>query len=182
MQNNLVYDNTNFGIYVHGAGTSGNLGTRVINNTVHHEVGSAIRLENNGNNVVLYNNLIYINGGLGLEVIGNVTGYDSNYNDIFPARVGANVGKYLSQPNSATLADWQTASGKDANSQSADPLFIDINGGDNILGWEQPDPQSQFADFGSGRQFPLETRFARHRHRGWRSGTGPGCRWQQSRG
>src|SRR6185436_4817471 len=52
IQNNLVYDNDNYGIYVHAAGIS----TLLVNNTVHHEVGSAVRLENNGNNVRLFNN------------------------------------------------------------------------------------------------------------------------------
>src|SRR5207249_1908964 len=88
VQNNLVYENSNFGIYVHAAGTSGSNGTLIVNNTVYHDVGSAIKLENNGNNVRLYNNIIVINSGLGLEVIGNVTGFDSNYNDIFPSRPG----------------------------------------------------------------------------------------------
>jgi len=156
IENNLVYDNANYGIYVHGAGANNSNGTQLINNTVHHEVGSAIRLENNGNNVHLYNNIVYINGGFGIEVIGNVTGYDSNYNDIFPARTGALVGKFLTNTNSATLAQWQTASGKDANTKSVDPLFIDIDGGDNLLGWEQPDPQHQFADFGLDDNFHLK--------------------------
>src|SRR5207247_1120752 len=69
--NNLVYANTNQGIYVHNAGTSGSTGVQLINNTVHHDVGSAIRIENNGPNVRLFNNIIVINGGLGIEVIGN---------------------------------------------------------------------------------------------------------------
>ncbi len=155
VQNNLVYDNTNQGIYVHGAGTSGNPGVLIVNNTVQHEVGSALKLENNGNNVRVYNNIIVINGGLGMEVIGNVTGFDSNYNDIFPARAGANIGKYLTNANSATLASWQTATGKDASSKSGDPLFIDINGADNLFGWERPDPQSPFADFGLDDNFHL---------------------------
>ena len=155
VQGNLVYDNTNSGIYVRAAATSGTPGVRIINNTVHHEVGSAVKFENNGNNMKLFNNVIYINGGLGIEVIGNVTGFDSNYNDIFPARPAANVGKWLAQPNSATLAAWQAASTEDANSRAVDPLFIDINGGDNIFGWEQPDPFSQFADFGQDDNFHL---------------------------
>jgi hypothetical protein len=155
VQDNLVYDNTNYGIYLHGAGSSGTPGTLVLNNTVMHEVGSAVRLENNGNNVRLYNNILYINGGLGIELIGNAAGFDSNYNDIYPGRPGANVGRFQSVAISATLAAWQAASGEDANSKSADPLFLDTNGGDNILGWEQPDPQSQFADFGGDDNFHL---------------------------
>ena len=154
--NNLVYANTNQGIYVHNAGTSGSTGVQLINNTVHHDVGSAIRIENNGPNVRLFNNIIVINGGLGIEVIGNAAGFDSDFNDIFPAKPGASVGKFLAAATSATLAAWRTASGKDASSLSVDPLFIDLNGADNLLGWTQPDPQAQFADFGRDDNFHLK--------------------------
>ena len=88
---------------------------KLISNTVFHDNGSAIKLENNGANINLYNNIIQINGGFGIEVIGGTTGYDSNYNDIFLGRPGANTGRWLGA-TSVTLANWKTASGKDAAS------------------------------------------------------------------
>jgi parallel beta-helix repeat protein len=155
ISNNVVYDNANQGIFVHDSNIGGSTPLQIVNNTVYHDVGDAIKLQNNGANIHLYNNIIFINAGLGIEVIGGVTGFDSNYNDIFPGKPGASVGKYLASPTSATLAAWRTATGTDANSISADPVFIDINGPDNLLGWEQPDPQSQFADYGKDDNFHL---------------------------
>ena len=64
-------------------------------------------------------------------VPGNITGYmfmllytnppTSDYNDIFVNGVGGVVG--FSTSDQLTLGDWQSASGQDANSISADPLF-----------------------------------------------------------
>ncbi len=48
----------------------------------------------------------------------------SDYNDLY-APYG-NIGR-ISTTNYATLADWQTASGQDANSISADPVFVSNN-------------------------------------------------------
>ncbi|HEV8606351.1 MAG TPA: right-handed parallel beta-helix repeat-containing protein [Tepidisphaeraceae bacterium] len=156
LTNNTVYDNANQGIYVHATGTSGSAGAKLINNTVFHDTGSAIKLENNGPNINLYNNIIQINGGFGIEVIGGVTGYDSNYNDIFLGRPGANTGRYLGA-TAVTLANWKTTSGKDAASIGDDPQFLDLNGADNLFGWEQPDATSQFADFGTDDNFHLHS-------------------------
>ncbi|MBI3867660.1 MAG: right-handed parallel beta-helix repeat-containing protein, partial [Verrucomicrobia bacterium] len=144
--NSFIYQNTNQEIYIHNVLYNGAI--RVVNNTLYHDTGSAIRVENSNQPPNLYNNIIVINSGLGVEVIGNAAGFDSNYNDIFTTRPGANVGRFQGQPISATLDAWRTASGKDANSMNTDPLFTDLNGSDNLLGWTQPDPQSQFADFG----------------------------------
>ena len=56
-----------------------------------------------------------------------VAGVTSNYNDLFANGVGGCVG---TAPGVAgcTLANWQAGTGQDANSISADPLFINPNG------------------------------------------------------
>ena len=42
--------------------------------TVQQEIGTAIKLQNNGPNVRLANNIVVINGGLGIDAIGDLTG------------------------------------------------------------------------------------------------------------
>ncbi|HEX8069048.1 MAG TPA: Calx-beta domain-containing protein [Pyrinomonadaceae bacterium] len=63
--------------------------------------------------------------GTGSTTFANLT---SNYNDFFvtgtSAFVGQTGGLGTSGTDRATLANWQTATGKDANSISADPLFV----------------------------------------------------------
>jgi parallel beta-helix repeat protein len=156
ISNNTVYDNANQGIYIHAAAANGATGIKILHNTIHHEVGTALKLENNaGNNFQVLNNIIVIRSGLGVEIIGNDVGMISNFNNIFPALPGANVGKYKTAAISATMAAWRTASGRDANSLSVEPNFIDVDGADNLLGWTQPDQLSAFADFGSDDNFGL---------------------------
>ena len=89
-------------------------------------------------------------------MIGGVTGYDSNYNDIFLGRPGANTGRYLGT-TAVTLANWKSTSGKDAASIGDDPQFLDIDGADNLFGWERPDATSAFADFGADDNFHLHS-------------------------
>lgn len=55
------------------------------------------------------------------------TGSTSNYNDLYVANAGTSVGGYIGltgTTNRLTLADWRAAVTKDANSISADPLFV----------------------------------------------------------
>ena len=55
------------------------------------------------------------------------TGLTSNNNDLLANGTGGFVGSYNSV-DQTTLANWQTATGVDANSISADPLFVNPNG------------------------------------------------------
>ena len=57
----------------------------------------------------------------------NVAGGSSDYNDMY-ATAGANVAYY--EGDRPTLADWNAATGQDANSISKDPQFADLAGGD----------------------------------------------------
>jgi hypothetical protein len=43
------------------------------------------------------------------------------------------VGQWLGVTR-GSLAQWQAASGTDRNSLFANPLFVDVNGADNVLG------------------------------------------------
>ena len=155
--NNMVYDNTNQGIHVVNL-NSGSAGVDLVNNTVWHDTGQGILVESTSVPIRQDNNLVYIGGGTGLEVIGGGA-YTSNFNNVFrnPLNLaGANYGTFRGTI-SLELADWQTASGEDADSFSIDPLWVNIDGADNRFGWEQPDPLSNFADFGFDDDFQFRS-------------------------
>ncbi|MDO7876853.1 right-handed parallel beta-helix repeat-containing protein [Hymenobacter sp. ASUV-10] len=80
-----------------------------------------------GPNAEVYNNNIVITrAGTGTKYAyygsSTPTGV-SDYNNLYVSGTNANVGYYSSTAR-PTLADWQSASGLDANSKSADPLFV----------------------------------------------------------
>lgn len=57
----------------------------------------------------------------------NPPGTTSNFNDLFASGTDGNVGRYNSV-NQLTLANWQAATGLDANSISANPQFVNPTG------------------------------------------------------
>ena len=131
IDNNVLYANTNVGISVawrHQADDT------VSNNTIYQPVGDAIRLQSNADGVQLFNNILWVAAGYGINANpGGVTGLVSDYNLIHTAGGAARVGLW-GNVQRTTLADWQTASTRDAHSTTGDPLFLDIDGADNVLG------------------------------------------------
>jgi hypothetical protein len=57
----------------------------------------------------------------------NPAGLTMNYNDLLATGTGGFTGLF-NAVDQTTLANWQTATGQDANSLSADPLFVNANG------------------------------------------------------
>jgi len=135
IESNLVYDNENFGIYVNST-SSYDKRADVLNNTVYQGVGAAMTVLNI-DAIRVYNNILWINGGHGIDVGAAATGiYEGDYNDIHRGiEPDGLVGRWAGA-DKPTLADWKAASGQDAHSLSVDPGFIDIDGADNLFGWE----------------------------------------------
>ena len=135
ISNNLVYDNENFGVYLNSTG-SYNTGADVINNTIHQKVGTAL-YAGNSHTTRVYNNIIWIEGGYGIDVPASWAGfYVGDYNDIHRGVVPTGkVGRWAGVEQPA-LVDWKAASAADSHSLSVDPEFIDIDGADNLYGWE----------------------------------------------
>jgi len=128
--NNLIYANTNQGIYMQ----QGN-GHRLLNNTLYQTVGDAIRIESSARNVTLANNILWTEVGQAINLASNSqTGFVSDYNLFFRgAGATGTIGTWGGVIRT-TLADWQAASGQGAHSLEGNPLFLDINGPDNVLG------------------------------------------------
>lgn len=83
--------------------------------------------------IQLKNNLITISrGGSGtrhaIYMGTTTTTFTSDYNDFY-VEAGANNFVGYNGSNQTTLANWQAATGKDANSVSLNPVYIDLAGG-----------------------------------------------------
>jgi len=114
--NNICYSNSSDGI-IFWASDSG----RLYNNTLYL---NDLQLGGVSTNAIVKNNIISRTSGNCLYVrADSVTGFVSNNNDFHKAG-SANVANYNGSTYS-TLALYQAASSQDANSISADPLFVD---------------------------------------------------------
>jgi parallel beta-helix repeat protein len=124
IENCVIRDNLGRGIYSTGAEDF----VTVRNCTISGNTGHGIYLHYS-NSATLENNIVSVSGSgvYGIYLSGTTTLATSDYNDLIPSG-GANVG--YASGSRATLAEWQAATGKDANSISVDPLFADAAGGD----------------------------------------------------
>ena len=124
---NLIEANANQGIFFTSASAA-----RIISNTIYQTVGDAVRIQASPN-ITLRNNILYVQAGTDLFVAADSqTGFTSDYNVLY-RNTGA-TGSWGGASRSSLL-DWQTASGQDAHSIAGDPLFIDVDGPDNVLGY-----------------------------------------------
>jgi trimeric autotransporter adhesin len=138
--NNVIHDvhlvSGNFtAIEIRSAGTAPEISFNTI--SLDHPGSSTgdifgIKEELSNTNAVLRNNIISITqlttglkAGLVLGAIATVTtAYNSNYNDIYVPGGHTAIKNTLTPLAYTTLANWQSISGQDANSISADPVFV----------------------------------------------------------
>ncbi len=131
IDNNVIYANTNVGIYLDWRHLANDF---ISNNTIYQPVGDAIRLVSGAQDVRLFNNILWVAAGYGINANpAGLTGLLSDYNLIHTASAAARTGLW-SNVERVTLADWQSASTRDTHSVSGAPLFLDIDGADNVLG------------------------------------------------
>ncbi|MEX2171197.1 MAG: right-handed parallel beta-helix repeat-containing protein [Pirellulales bacterium] len=135
--NNLVYANANQGIYIE---RSFNAGGKIVNNTVYQPVGEAIRIDNASQGMTLRNNVLWVDSGYAIYVAANSQfNVSSNYNLIhLSLDPNAHAG-FWNGAARHTLANWQAASAQDAASFAGDPLVVDRDGSDNVLGYRAGD-------------------------------------------
>ena len=135
---NLVYANGYYssayaGMQLHG----GSHHCVVENNTVVGNGAAELYVESNCADVAIRNNILWHNGaGYALRLNGSPVRVGSDYNDLY-ATSGASVG-YRNGTSYSTLLAWRSGTGQDMYSLSLDPLFVDPNGFDNLMGGDNP--------------------------------------------
>ena len=113
---NVIYSNTQNGIYCHYYET-------IVGNTIAGNGGNEIEIINGGGNGSFENNIIWEKTSGQICISGSVPTI-SDFNNLY-ASAGASIG--TSKP---TLGEWRSATGKDANSISENPFFVNEAGAD----------------------------------------------------
>ena len=127
---NLIYSNAGPAISMN---TIFNPGLGIIGNTIYQINADAVKMVS-APGVLVRNNILWTQNGYDLELdAASQTNFTSDYNDLNTTG-SAKVG-FWGGAVQATLANWQSASSKDAHSISADPKFVDFDGADNVLGY-----------------------------------------------
>jgi parallel beta-helix repeat protein len=136
-RNNLVYANTDAGVVMYG----GNNG-RFIGNTVYQTAGNAVTVQGGADNTTLIDNILWATTGFDISVASDSQdGFTSNFN-IFQGTVG----QWQGITKTSILA-WRNAAFTDKDSLHTDPLFVDIDGGDDVLGYVNPSQDGRDDDF-----------------------------------
>ncbi|MBI5618467.1 MAG: tandem-95 repeat protein, partial [Gammaproteobacteria bacterium] len=130
VENNAVYANTNVGIALSGYHN----GQSVRDNTIYQLVGDAVTIAASTQDAQLYNNIVKVNAGYGISTGTGVLRLLADYNLFSTPLAGAKVGLWNNATQAAEIADWRTLSAQDAHSKEGDPLFLDPDGADNVLG------------------------------------------------
>ena len=129
IESNLIYANTDFAIESKEASR-----LTITHNTIDHAVGDAIRLHSNSKDVTLLNNIVAAQAGVAVYVVaGSQAGFLANDN-LYHLGNTSSVGHFGGTLRT-TIAAWRAASNQDLNSLVGDPLFVDRNGADNVLGY-----------------------------------------------
>ena len=132
IRNCIFRNNRGTGIELSGYYTSYSDGTTIENNTFVADHNYAIETETVTRNIIIRNNIICVNNtnDYGIYWDDTLVPPTSDFNLFYITNDG-NAGYFGG--NRITLADWQTASGQDANSLSANPLFVTTDGTDAHL-------------------------------------------------
>jgi parallel beta-helix repeat protein len=155
--NNMVYFAGLTGIYENG-GTD----NRYFYNSVYQEMNPSTTYNfyiYHGTNITLKDNVLYHSGGgthYALSITGDLMTYPltSDYNDFYAP--SAYVGYY--NGNRTTLVNWQTATGQDAHSLSADPSFLSLGTPDLHINPTSPVEMEGIAIAGITEDFDGESR------------------------
>ncbi len=113
----------------------GGAGAILENNTILQSTGNMFDFATSFSSVVLTNNILRTESGAIIHAPfgANIVSSDFNHFEILGAGVLANLaGQSFTDPNA-----WFYATGYDKNSSAGDPLFIDLDGPNNLLGYDR---------------------------------------------
>jgi Ca2+-binding RTX toxin-like protein len=141
IRNNVIYANSSQGIALEGVAFA-----EIQNNTIYQPTGVGVSITSSSRDVHLSDNVVWAESGWGI-VVGNNSqvGFASDYNLFLTGTSGA-IGSWQSGRR-ASLAAWRGASNQDVHSLVADPLFVDRDGADNVLGYAFPSQDGRDDDF-----------------------------------
>ncbi|WP_323379678.1 right-handed parallel beta-helix repeat-containing protein, partial [Stieleria sedimenti] len=140
--NNLVYANTNSAIYLR----DGYLNAGIIGNTLYQAVGDAVTIEYSSN-VQLSNNILWVEDGAAIRVAGDAqVGFGSDYN-LFHTPGSGIVGRWDGR-ELGDLVAWKFELGLDPNGLVGDPLLLDVDGADDLLGFRREVLSTRIIDDG----------------------------------
>jgi hypothetical protein len=110
----------------------------VANNTVYQPEGDAVRIEGSSQNIVLRSNIFLVGSGYAINVADNSQqGFASDYNVLHVTGTGK-LARWQGR-DFTSLADWFYEVGQDQHSLTSDPLFVDPDGADDVLGYASGD-------------------------------------------
>ena len=132
IRNNLVYASDTTGLLV-----TGSTGLDIVNNTLFEPTADTLRIEGASSGVHLRNNILQADNGFAVSVAPDSQGAFTSDNNVFFRSIfgGGAVGLWDGATRT-TFAAWRAATGTDTDSVFANPLFVDANGADNVLGFE----------------------------------------------
>ncbi len=146
LRNNLVYASVDYGIFLSGDSA------QILGNTVHSTSGHAIRIQGSASNTRVRNNIVSVSTGDGLSVAADSqSGFASDYN-LFRTTGTGSVGMWQGVSRGSLVA-WQNATFGDRNSLFGDPLFVDVDGADGVLGYGGAGSDGRDDDFHERSQF-----------------------------
>ncbi|MFN9914475.1 MAG: hypothetical protein ACK53L_17935, partial [Pirellulaceae bacterium] len=108
---------------------------RLENNTIWQSSGHAIHLSTAASGGSLINNIFRVDNGNVYHAPQSATITASDYNHYFITGTG-NIANFAGQVYANPIA-WYHTTGFDKNSFSGDPLFVDLDGADNQLGFDR---------------------------------------------